>query len=344
MVSLGTLAERKQQFAKVAEQLFSKPFSPDAVVQETLVARFDGPPAIPALAEVVATGVNLAAPETELHSHPTAAWLESHIALQGQAGQLVRNTPRIFSAVVSELALTQPGELEARRDPMRILREKSDCERLIPKLTNARERAEKEFRRVTKTPDAAVTENTLRVEKTGLEKEETLIPEMRQRDGAGDLLPAQRDKLIEQLADLAQKLEDTEADGKKAKLALDFHEGRIAQGEHRKQLVQMPLRAAPCSAPLDMAVAHGCKLAETLHPNRFSEHVLAELKTNQGALQARVSSFQEQVTRLKREQSEGVKQKQRVEKQIGTAREKHKQRIETFQDYLALVRRKYEVT
>jgi ATP-dependent helicase YprA (DUF1998 family) len=37
MVSVGTLAEQKQQVAKVAEQFFGKPFSPEAVVQETRV-------------------------------------------------------------------------------------------------------------------------------------------------------------------------------------------------------------------------------------------------------------------------------------------------------------------
>jgi len=246
------------------------------------------------------------------------------------------------------LGLTQPGELEARREHMRILREKSDCDALIPKLTYARERAEKEYRRVMNAPDTTVTESTLTVEKTGLEREETrilgLIREMRQRDGAGDLLPAQRDKLIEQLADLGQKLEDTEADGKKAKLALDFHEGRITQEEYRKQLAQMPLRADQCSAPLELAVAHGCKLAEALHPSRFSEHVLAKLKTTQEALQARVSSLQEQTARLKRDQADAVKEKQRLERQIAVARQKHQERIEAFENDLALVRRKHEAT
>lgn len=246
------------------------------------------------------------------------------------------------------LGLTQPGEFEARREHMRVLREKGDCDTLIPKLTYARERAEREYRRVLNAPDATVTESTLTVGKTRLDREDTrilgLIREMRQRDGAGDSLPVQRDKLIEQLTDLAKKLEDAEADGKKAKLALDFHEGRITQEEYRQQLAQMPLRADQCSAPLELAVAHGCKLAEALHPNRFSEHVLAELKTTQGALQARVSSLQEQAARLKRDQAEAVKEKQRLEKQIAIARQKHQERIETFENDLALVRRKHEAT
>jgi hypothetical protein len=246
------------------------------------------------------------------------------------------------------LGLTQPGELEARRDHMQILRDKNDCDTLIPKLSYALKRAEKEYRRVMAVPEATITESTLTMEKAGLGTEETrilgLIREMRQRDGAGDLLPCQRDKMIEQLADLAKKLEDAEADGKKAKLALDFHEGRITQEEYRKQLAQMPLRADQCSAPLELAVAHKCKLAEELHPNRFSEHVLAELKTIKGVLQTRASSFEEQVAGLKQEQTEAKKEKQRLEKQIATAQQKHQQRIEAIEDDLTLVRRKHETT
>lgn len=246
------------------------------------------------------------------------------------------------------LGLTQSGELEARREHMRILREKGDCEALIPKLIYARDRAEKEYRRVMNVSDATVTESTLTAEKVGLDLEVKriagLIRDMRQRDGAGDLLPAQRDEKLTQLSNLSAKLEEVEGDGKKAKLELDFREGRISQEEYRQQLARMPLRADQCSAPLELAVAHGCKLAEALHPNRFSEHVLAQLKSTQGALQARVSSLQAEVARLKREQAETSKEKQRLEKQIVIARQKHQERIETFEDDLVLARRKYEIT
>lgn len=246
------------------------------------------------------------------------------------------------------LGLTQPGELEARREHMRILHEKSECETLIPKLNYARGRAEKEYRRVMKAAETTITESTLTVEKDGLEKEETrilgLVREMRQRDGAEDSLLGQRDKLIEQLADLVNKREDSEADHKKAKLALDFHEGRITQEEYRKQLAQMPLRADQCSVPLELAILRGCKLAEASHSDRFSEKALAELKTNQGALQARVSNLQELVARHKREHAEASKQKQRVEGQIASARQKHQKRIEAFEADLASVRKKFEAT
>lgn len=246
------------------------------------------------------------------------------------------------------LGLTQPGELDARRDHMRILREKGDCETLIPKLIYARDRAEKEYRRVMNAPDATITESTLTVEKVGLELEDKrimgLIREMRQRDGAGDLLPVQRDEKVTQLADLAKRFQEAEADQKKAKLDLDFREGRMTQEEYRQQLAQMPLRVDQCSAPLELAIAHGCKLAEALHPNRFSEHVLAELKSTTGALQARVLSLQQTVAQLKRDQTEATKEKLGVEARITTARQKHQERIETFEADLALSRRKFEAT
>jgi hypothetical protein len=246
------------------------------------------------------------------------------------------------------LGLTQPGELEARREHMEILRKKGDSDSLIPKLTYAHKRAENEYRRVMKLPDVAITESTLTVEKDGLEKEEVrivgLIREMRQRDGAGDLLPVQRDEKLTQLADLVTKLEDAEADGKKAKLELDFREGRISQEEYRQQLAQMPLRADQCSAPLELAIAHKCKLAEALHPSRFSESALAELKSTQGALQARVSSLQQTAARLKREQTEATKEKKRIEDRITAARQKHHERIQKFEDDLLLARKMFSVT
>jgi hypothetical protein len=246
------------------------------------------------------------------------------------------------------LGLTQAGELEARREHMKILRDKGECEALIPKLAYARERAEKEYRREMNLPDATVTESTLTVEKAGLEQEDlrivARIREMRQEDGAGDLLPVQRDEKVTQIAESAGRIQEVEADQKKAKLDLDLREGRITDEEYRRQLAQMPLRADQCSAPLELAMAHRCKLAEALHPNRFSELVLAELKSNQGALQAQVSNLDQIVARLKRERTEAAKEKQRIEGQITIARRKHQERIQTFENDLALVRRKFKVT
>jgi hypothetical protein len=86
----------------------------------------------------------------------------------------------------------------------------------------------------------------------------------RQRDGAGDLLPVQRDEKVTQLADLAKTFQEAEADQKKAKLDLDFREGRMTQEEYRQQLAQMPLRADQCSAPLEQRMATTSFLNEAI--------------------------------------------------------------------------------
>lgn len=104
MISGGTLAEQKQQVARVAEQLFGKPFKPEAVVRETLVAQFPGVPKLDALKLAVVAPVNMAATEATLLAHPTAAWLEARIALVECEGELVRNKPQTFSDVAGLLA------------------------------------------------------------------------------------------------------------------------------------------------------------------------------------------------------------------------------------------------
>jgi len=115
MISVGTIAEQKQQVAKVAEQLFGKPFKAEAVVRETLVAKFPGAPKPDALKAAVAAPVNMNAPESALLAHPTAAWLEACIALAEREGQLVRNKPLRFSDVASLLA-EQTGHSQPQCD------------------------------------------------------------------------------------------------------------------------------------------------------------------------------------------------------------------------------------
>jgi hypothetical protein len=113
MISFGTLAEQKQQVAKVAEQLFGKPFKAEAVVQETLVAKFPGTPESDALKSAVTTSVKMDAGEACLLVHPTAAWLESRIALAEREGRLVRNKPLRFSEVIGLLA-AETGQPESQ--------------------------------------------------------------------------------------------------------------------------------------------------------------------------------------------------------------------------------------
>ena len=104
MVSGGSLSDQKKLVAKVAEQLFGKPFKPGSVVREKLVGKFSGAPALAALKAAIATQVNVNEPESALLSHPTAAWLEARVALAEQEGELVRNRPLTFSQVADLLA------------------------------------------------------------------------------------------------------------------------------------------------------------------------------------------------------------------------------------------------
>ena len=104
MISVGTLVEQKQQVAKVAEQLFGKAFKPEAVIRETLVAKFPGVPEAGALKAAINAPVKSDTSEATLLSHPTAAWLEARIALTEREGELVRNKPLTFSAVANQLA------------------------------------------------------------------------------------------------------------------------------------------------------------------------------------------------------------------------------------------------
>lgn len=246
------------------------------------------------------------------------------------------------------LGLTQPGELEARREHMQILRDKADCETLIPKLEFARKRADAEYRRLLNVGDREITESGLLVEESEFKRENTRLAarvrELRQQDGVGDVLPAERDGLVKQLALLAQKMKDTEADKKRVQLDLDFQEGRVSDEEYRKQLAKMPLRADQCSAPLDLAVRHGCTLAKSLHPNRFSEHVLAELASTVGALKARAASLLTTGQQLSSEQSEAERKKTEVDGRITAAQRRHQQNIQVFEDDAKTVGERLDAT
>lgn len=234
------------------------------------------------------------------------------------------------------LGLTQPGEFEARREHMQILRDKADCETLLPKLEFARKRADTEYRRLMNLGGAEITESGLLVEENECKRENSRllgrVRELRQQDGVGDVLPAERDDLVKQLALIVQKAKEMDADEKRVKLELDFQEGRVSDEEYRKQLAQMPLRADQCSAPLDLALRHKCALAQSLHPNRFSEHVLAELASTVGTLKTRVGILARTKQQLSNEQSEAERKKTDVDGRITAVRRRHLQNIQVFED------------
>jgi hypothetical protein len=246
------------------------------------------------------------------------------------------------------LGLMHEKELEARKEHMDILRQKAECEGLIPKLVFAQERAGKEFRRLMKVNDETITETALAASEASLKQNATQlyvrVGELRKQDGVGELLTNERDDLVTRLAGVAERLRNLEGDQNRVKLDLALREGKISEEDYRKQLAQMPLRADQCSAPLELAVAHGCKLAQSLHPNRFSAHLLAELKSTQGALQEKKSSLEKEGTRLGREQSATNKAKAEVDGRIAAARRRHQDDIQMLDNEAGVVRRKLDVT
>lgn len=107
MVSAGTIEQQKQAVAAVASKLFASPFVTSQVVGETLVRsfHFDGQiPSKHSLVAAVKAGINSSANQDTLKNHPSAVWLESHVALTMKEGILVRNRPLRFSDIVGQLA------------------------------------------------------------------------------------------------------------------------------------------------------------------------------------------------------------------------------------------------
>lgn len=251
--------------------------------------------------------------------------------------------------VRTALGLTQGGELKARQDHMRILREKADCEALIPKLVFARERTEPVYRKLMEVAEGTtITESTLLVEEKALASEKTRLEsrvrELRRQDGIGDVLPTERDALVTKLVMLSENSKALETEKKRVKLDISFKEGNISDEEYRKQLAQMPLRADQCSAPLDWEPTRQCKVAQMLHANRFSEHLLAELESTAGSLKAKAQGLEQEAVIVAAEQIDATKKKDEVENRIAAARRRHQDNIQTFEDELSAVRDKHAVT
>ena len=193
-----------------------------------------------------------------------------------------------------------------------------------------------------------ITESTLLVEETALASEkarlESRVRELRRQEGVGDVLPAERDDLVIKLVRLSDKLKAAEAEHKRMKLGISFKEGEISNEEYRKQLAQIPLRADQCSAPLDWEQTRQCKVAQLLHANRFSEHLLAELDSTADTLKAKLQTLEQGKTCIAAEQAEATKKQTDVETRIAAARRRHQDNIQTFEDELSVVRERHQIT
>lgn len=106
MVSVGSVASQREQVANVATTMFGKTFRPEQVVGEKLARSLDPTGSIPSrasLADSIRAGIDTAAPDGQIKSHPVAVWLENRIALDERDGHLVRRPPLRITEVVAAL-------------------------------------------------------------------------------------------------------------------------------------------------------------------------------------------------------------------------------------------------
>ncbi len=115
MVSGGTLVEQKTRVAGVARLLFGKNFTPEQVVDETLVRSLGASDKAVNPGEVtksLSAPIDSAAPEDKFISHPLAVWLENAVALEEREGRLFRGRPRSLSEIAEELSAYTGVETE----------------------------------------------------------------------------------------------------------------------------------------------------------------------------------------------------------------------------------------
>ncbi len=114
MVSVGSPDSQRQQVAHVASIVFGMTFSPDQIVEETLARSLDESGTSPtrdSLRRAIAAGIDTQASESELRTHPIAAWLENRVAVQEHMnssagrpnGRLVRRQPMRLDDVIGQL-------------------------------------------------------------------------------------------------------------------------------------------------------------------------------------------------------------------------------------------------
>ena len=119
MVSVGSLAFRREQVAQVATTLFGRLFGSDQIIDETLTRSLDFAGSLPSrqsLEQAITAGIDTSSGVENLRSHPVAVWLENRIALEEREGQLARRKPLRIEEVVSALAKDSGLEVSVCRN------------------------------------------------------------------------------------------------------------------------------------------------------------------------------------------------------------------------------------
>jgi hypothetical protein len=107
MVSSGTLISQRQEVAGVATTLFGRNFTAEQVIPERLTRSLAFSGSVPGREELrsaIQSGINPAASEDQLRTHPVAIWMENCVALEEREGEIVRRRPLEISKVVELLS------------------------------------------------------------------------------------------------------------------------------------------------------------------------------------------------------------------------------------------------
>lgn len=106
MVSVGSLASQQEQVAQFATIIFGRPFRPEQVINEKLTPSlaYSGVLSYQTLSQAISAGIDIEAGESQLRSHPVAAWLEDRVALEYRDGIPVRRRPMRTGEIVAALA------------------------------------------------------------------------------------------------------------------------------------------------------------------------------------------------------------------------------------------------
>ena len=105
-VSEDSTETAEEQVAKVARQLFGRPFSPNQVVIEKLDRSLSADAKLlsrEALGSSIRAGVKTEADMDGLKASPLAVWLERNVALDEVGGRLVRAKPKTQSEIIQRL-------------------------------------------------------------------------------------------------------------------------------------------------------------------------------------------------------------------------------------------------
>ncbi len=110
-----TLAEQRKQVAEVASTIFGSEINAEQVINERLVKSIGQSyePTKEELYKAIQKKISANESAVDFENHPTANWIEQHIALEEKEGILVRRKPVTLSEIANRIAGFCNAELQA---------------------------------------------------------------------------------------------------------------------------------------------------------------------------------------------------------------------------------------